>query len=323
MSLFFHPKVCRRCGATFVPKSGRQEYCGEECKRQSIPKVKRVCENCGREFELEQYLVERGQGKFCSLECYRNQSPRVEKVCQVCGKTFTVKAYYAAEGWGQFCSQECQHRSYQEKRVSRICQFCGKEFSVIQAVAEKEGGKYCSKECADAAKRDYATAICEACGREFSLPSSDINRGRGKFCSRECFNQHAIEVTTCLNCGEEFEVWRSELRYGRKFCSKHCYQLYQGETSIEEAIRLELERRGEEFIEQAEIGPYQADFLLPRCKKVIECDGSYWHNLPESLVRDRRKDTYLTHLGYQVCRLTEEDIRKSPETCIDTVLGGC
>jgi len=322
---FFRPEVreCRRCGATFVAKSERHYYCGEACRRQGSPRVKRVCEGCGHEFELEQYLAERGQGKFCSLDCYHNQSPRVEKVCQNCNAVFAASARSAAEGGRQFCSQKCQRDYFEAARVPRTCQFCGKEFTVIPSVAEKGGGKYCSKECADNAARDYVTVICEACGQTFSTPRSNINRGRGKFCSRECFERHAVVVATCLNCGQEFEAWQSELKYGRKFCSRRCYQLYEGESSIEKLVRVELERRGEEFIQEAEIGPYQVDFLLPWRMKVIECDGSYWHSLPDSIVRDRRKDTYLTRLGYRVYRLTEEDILKSSEAGISRVLGGC
>jgi very-short-patch-repair endonuclease len=322
MSLFSRPqqRKCRRCGAVFAAKSERDYYCGEACRRQGSPKIKRVCTNCGREFELEQYLVERGQGKFCSLECYHTQKPQVERVCKTCGKTFMVKAYYAEKGWGDFCSKECQQRSYEAQRVERRCQLCGKVFTVNPAVAEKGGGKYCSKTCRDSAKRDYVILTCEACGRQFSTPRSNVNRGGGKFCSRNCFDQHAVVVATCTNCGKQFEVWKSELKYGRKFCSRQCYQLYSGETSIETLIRLELERRHEEFIPQATLGPYSVDFLLPKRKKVIECDGTYWHGLPESIIRDRRKDTYLTRQGFRVYRLSEKEIRQSPETCIDWIL---
>jgi very-short-patch-repair endonuclease len=128
---------------------------------------------------------------------------------------------------------------------------------------------------------------------------------------------------TCDNCGQEFETWKSQIEHrGRRFCSRRCYQLYEGESSIETPIRIELERRGEEFLQEAEIGPYQVDFLLPRRMKVIECDGSDWHSLAENILRDRRKSTFLRNLGYQVFRLSEKDILSSPEDCIDIVLGG-
>lgn len=328
MSLFFRPEVreCRRCGIEFVAKSERQHYCGEACRRQGSPKLKRVCENCGREFELEQYLVERGQGKFCSLECYRNQTPRPERVCRICGKVFTVRTSYAEDGWGVYCSPECREREYELRRVVRACEACGTEFVVTQSVIRKGHGRFCGEACRDAVSRDYTTLVCEECGQEFSVPNSDVNRGRGKYCSRECYDRHrdAKVILTCANCGQEFETRKSQIEHrGRKFCGRRCYQLYEGETSIEVLIRVELERRSDEFIQQAEIGPYEVDFLLPRRKKVIECDGSYWHSLPDNIIRDRRKDTYLTHWGYQVYRLSEEDILRSPETCVGWVFEGC
>jgi len=271
--------------------------------------------------------VERGQGKFCGLECYHNQKPRVERVCQVCGKVFTVKAYYAAAGWGQFCGQECQQRSYEAKHVTRVCEYCRNEFSIIQAVAKKkDAGKYCSKECRDAARRDYVEIVCAECGKRFSIPRSVVNRdGKGKFCSRECWAKHVdAQVTlTCANCGKEFEVSKSQVEYyGRRFCSRRCYQLFEGESSIEQLIRIELERHGEEFVQEVGIGPYNVDFFLPRRNLVIECDGSYWHSLIASIIRDRRKNTFLTRQGYRVFRLSEEDIRRSPSDCVDRVLIG-
>ena len=326
MSLFSRSEVreCRRCGSVFTARGERDYYCSEQCRRQGSPKVTQVCHNCGREFELEQYLVERGQGKFCSQDCYHSQHPRVERICQICGNSFTVRAYYAAAGWGQFCSEQCQQRSYEEKRVTRVCQVCGKEFTVIPAVAKKkDGGKYCSKECSDAAKRDYVTLECEECGNPFSIPRSDLNRGRGKFCSRECFDKHVDAKVTlvCPRCGKEFVTHESQIRLrGRRFCSLVCSLLYRGETSIEALIREELERRGIPFEQQVKIGRFAVDFLLTQNQTVIECDGEYWHSSEKAKARDEYKDRFLAETGYQVFRFTEPEIRESPANCVDRVL---
>ncbi len=327
MLLFFRPEVrkCRRCGRTFTAKGKQHYYCSEECRRQGSSKVQCVCENCGREFELEQYLVERGQGKFCSLECYRSQKPREERACEVCGKSFSVKAYYAAEGWGRFCSEECRRRSYEAKRIIRICEVCGKEFRIIQAVAKKkDSGKYCSEECRDAAKRDYVEIVCAECGRKVSIPRSVTEReGRGKFCSRDCFDKHIYAQVTlaCPRCGREFVTKQSQVKWhNRRFFSSSCSLLYRGETSIETLIREELERRSVPFEPQARIGKFNVDFLLPESRCVIECDGEYWHSGSKAQARDQYKDRFLIEKGYQVFRLSEREIRESPVDCIDRVL---
>jgi hypothetical protein len=299
MALFFRPEVRKRrrfgVDARLQRKGSGTTIAVRSVVVRVLQRSHGFARTAGASLNLSSNLVERGQGKFCSLDCYRSQTPRVERVCQICGKVFAVKAYYAAAGWGQFCGEECQHRSYEAKHATRTCQVCGKEFSVIQAVAKKkDSAKYCSKECRDAARRDYVTIVCEGCGKQVFIPRFEVNRGRGKFCSRECWEKRIDAKVTlaCANCGREFETWKSQIEHrGRRFCSRRCYQLYEGESSIEELIRIELERRGEEFIQEAEVGPYQVDFWLPRRNTVVECDGSYWHSLIDSIVRDRRKDT--------------------------------
>jgi hypothetical protein len=32
--------------------------------------VKRLCRNCGKEFEVYEGLVKKGYGKFCDIKCY-------------------------------------------------------------------------------------------------------------------------------------------------------------------------------------------------------------------------------------------------------------
>ena len=126
-------------------------------------------------------------------------------------------------------------------------------------------------------------------------------------------------------CGKEFELPQSRVNDGeRRFCSQTCYLRYGGETSIERMIREELERRGEPFEQQVQFQWWHVDFVLPTRMVVIECDGSYWHSFLKAIARDRRKDKYITSLGYRVFRFTESEIRKSACTCVDQVLmDGC
>ncbi|MBI4789291.1 MAG: DUF559 domain-containing protein [Chloroflexi bacterium] len=85
-------------------------------------------------------------------------------------------------------------------------------------------------------------------------------------------------------------------------------------------IREELERRGEPFEQQVKFKRFHVDFVLSERNAIIECDGGYWHKLLDVISRDRRKDEYLTSLGYTVFRLSESEIRESPADCVDRVL---
>jgi very-short-patch-repair endonuclease len=51
-----------------------------------------------------------------------------------------------------------------------------------------------------------------------------------------------------------------------------------------------------------------ADFYLPELNLVIECDGDYWHNLPENKKRDREKNLLYKQLDLKLIRLREQDI---------------
>jgi very-short-patch-repair endonuclease len=63
---------------------------------------------------------------------------------------------------------------------------------------------------------------------------------------------------------------------------------------------------------QKKIGRYNVDFYLQHLDLVIECDGDYWHSLPRSVERDRRKDKWLKAKGYNIIRLSESDINTDP-----------
>lgn len=82
------------------------------------------------------------------------------------------------------------------------------------------------------------TLACQNCERTFSVPQWQANRGR-KFCGRGCQNAAAKgkprpglrpgkTTLQCLQCGQDFEVWTSWVKRGRrKFCSWDCKGAYQ------------------------------------------------------------------------------------------------
>jgi len=199
--------------------------------------------------------------------------------------------------------------------------------------------KYCSKECywqnlrdGIGVKKPYkqVTVNCRECGKEF-------NTIRAKYCSVECSLKHtAIRLQDvdysfqkgpriervkriCKTCGKEFHVLPYEVKSRPcKYCSNICQIKAIGalnETSIEKAIREELEKREIDFIPQAQIGAYFADFKIGNV--IIECDGEYWHNLPENKTRDKAKNRLYRKLGYKVFRFTDKEINKDAAACVD------
>lgn len=92
------------------------------------------------------------------------------------------------------------------------------------------------------------------------------------------------------------------------FCTWRCYKKYQGESSLELIVRKQLEKLNEPFQQEMRIGKFRMDFYLPNRNIVIECDGEYWHMDQKSRLRDQRKDKLLEELGYNILRLSGQDI---------------
>ncbi len=228
------------------------------------------CSGCGNTFIKMPYLVR--PSNYCSLKCYYNSTRKKQnKICIKCGNPFQIKKYLVDQGHGQYCSRACQHLDYPQQ-VTLICKQCEKKFTKPPSQAKLS--IYCSKKCHDLAMSEFITKTCSNCKQEFTIPESVINTGRGKFCSRECFIK------------------------------------FNGESSLEEKVRKYLEAKHVQFQQEVKFGRYRADFLLTGTKTIIECDGEFWHLLPQSQIRDKRKDKYLHNLGYQVFRLTGRQINE-------------
>lgn len=54
---------------------------------------------------------------------------------------------------------------------------------------------------------------------------------------------------------------------------------------------------------------YQCDIFIPNLNMIIECDGDYWHNYPNSTEIDKIRNTEIKNAGYKLLRLWEKDIR--------------
>lgn len=265
------------------------------------------------------------------------------KTCQMCGKEF-----HTVHSPQLYCSRACRGLA-DRKRVEVTCAECGKHFEVCPARLAKGGAIYCSRTCFGLGHSRYMTehpsnprvekaiCACEQCGKEFAvLPSmlkrTDIRQGR--FCSRECHHAHKRTVTgeahplykpathVCEWCGKEYRTKAVFVRNGMtRFCSRQCHGAWSAKysnrkrTIPEITIRDLLIDMGLTFESEVPLGFYVCDFLLTPHNVVIECDGDYWHSLPNVIRRDRMKNAWLRGNGYVVLRLPESLIRSNLEEC--------
>jgi endogenous inhibitor of DNA gyrase (YacG/DUF329 family) len=112
-----------------------------------------TCEYCGKQVRIENMAqFKRKKHHYCSVECSRlGQRKREKRICEVCGKEFEVMEYLARQGHGRFCSNAC--KVYGTALVNRPpvfvkCESCGREFK-----RNTKKQRFCSKECAYAARR--------------------------------------------------------------------------------------------------------------------------------------------------------------------------
>ena len=88
--------------------------------------MKRICQRCGKEFNLKLSAVKKNRGKYCSWQC---RIFKVERICLYCEKKFLVKLSHLKKGGGKYCSRKCsaKHAFNSGKyRIGHIGHNCGK-----------------------------------------------------------------------------------------------------------------------------------------------------------------------------------------------------
>ena len=91
-------------------------------------------------------------------------------------------------------------------------------------------------------------------------------------------------------------------------------------TSIELKVEEELRNRNIDYQKQVPLCKVAVvDFYLPEYRIVIQCDGDYWHNLPDHKVRDEIQDRVLNFNGFNIFRFWEHEIDTDVKKCIDKI----
>ena len=333
-----YTRICERCGKEFICVHRNQRYCSRACF--NVPKFY-VCQVCGKEFRAPPSQ----KRKYCSRECFINRlegHKRAEYVttpCLVCEKKVTILKSKFDKGLGRFCSNSCRSSYYPQYRhpkgtklVTRTtikCKSCGKEFEVTPGQLRK-GRQFCSRACINKGRpspkrKPKVKRTCQHCGKEFEVYPSWTKKDESKFCSKECAykgreqpqrTEHTIKK--CRHCGKVIDLTPCQIQ--QRFCSPNCAYKYRGPTNIEEKLIDELDSREIAYKYQYQIRQYHIDFAFPQSGLAVEADGIYWHSQPDCQERDARKDADLQSQGWTVLRFTGDEIRESPQRCVDEIV---
>jgi very-short-patch-repair endonuclease len=247
-------------------------------------------------------------------------------VCEVCGGAFEVEPCRA--GSARFCSMECKnaaHSHFLFRQTERRCEYCDAAFMRRPASARR----YCSQVCAVRHLRANriglrpaaatSTASCPICETVFTARAS-LHQ---VYCSRPCANR-AMErraVFICEVCRKASIQRLKFIRYGRRFCSWNCRNVGNDRTNtiIERLMGRALRQAGIEAVQSHPFGPYSLDFAVLAGRVCVECDGDYWHSLPERIALDAKRDRYLAKRGWTVLRFKEHRIHTDIAGCIAEV----
>lgn len=145
--------------------------------------MERICETCGKKFNIKPWAVKVGRGKFCSKKChglwrskyligeksYNWQGGKRIKICKNCSNPFELDIRKFKKGLGLYCSSKCYGLAIR-KGIKKNCLLCGESFEARRCEIKKGWGQFCSKNCKGVyfmAKRPYkATPIERKIERE-------------------------------------------------------------------------------------------------------------------------------------------------------------
>lgn len=154
-----------------------------------MPKLKLICEVCGKEYE--KYSSQVGKHHFCSRECYLifHSKDVPTCTCEICGKTFKGIKTNA----NRFCSRDCYNKFHYIKNKERECPACHKTF-----VAKSSEDKYCSWEC--------------------------YNKDRHMPAKEEHWNWQGgiTSENDVLRNSKEYKEWRKQVFQRDFYCCKYC-----------------------------------------------------------------------------------------------------
>jgi very-short-patch-repair endonuclease len=99
-------------------------------------------------------------------------------------------------------------------------------------------------------------------------------------------------------------------------------ELRRSETAAEAKLWTRLRNRGLngfKFVRQASIGAYFADFVCRDEKLIIEVDGAT-HGTERELAKDKYRTDDLAERGYQILRVSNDDVFHSIDAVLATIL---
>lgn len=290
-----------------------------------------TCNNCGEQILVKDSIARRQSTFSCSNRCrlanlIKRNKDRVRTltlVCPQCSREFQIRA--CDIGKYRFCSLQCrvayfanhpsEHPRWQGGLLRKICPVCQSSFYIKRSHFNER--IYCSRECYMKVQSERQKGDTNPAKREVArkkIKQSWVGRPR------------QWVFLECPVCKKVFRAFPSEVKKGRRFCSKTCSnmswairKLHPKPNKPERALQGILDSH---FPEQWKytgdgsslIGWFNPDFVNCNGQKaIIELFGEYWHST--KVAKDKWEKTELgcimayNSLGYRCLIIWDYELK--------------
>jgi len=320
--------TCEYCDATMVLGSGARRFCSLSCSSRGVPRLDNA-------HAVVRDLYSKGEG---SLQRW-HRNTNVEVVSAACSNAGHIshlkhprngKTY--EELWGEHVAMAAKKKLSQARSGMTWEEVYGEDKAQQLRVRQRDRwlGKTLEQlwgdDVADRVKRQRSERASKPFDERYGDAADDI-RKRISETVKQCWEDGVYLRSFTLEdrYGEERAAKMKRAiseRTKRQWCENYD-RMYDvaianlklvpySMTTPELAMMDILDDVGVEYNEQASIGAYRVDFLLPNHNIVLEVDGDYWHNLPGAKERDELRDVTIMEKGYDVIRFWESEIVDDP-----------
>lgn len=264
--------------------------------------------------------------------------------CHICGiKTKHLNGLLSLH-WKKHCIDSYSKSQYKRDILANngrppvVCRFCNEETEIPKG--EKDYPIY-HKSCylthLSSLKGDnninykggLLSVNCSFCDKELNKHPSHLTRDN-KFCSTECsMNFYALPENRTekqkahdIKGKQMLEHFKKTDKFKKNHAAAMAKMQKDRKSSVEAIVFEELKKMYPDAEDQYEVDFYVFDILIPSTKQLIEVNGNYWHNRPQSRSMDSRKRTFIRNNrpDYAIHTIWESEVLQTPEQIlIDTI----